>query len=200
MSQNRYKPLCFGTALAVLTALVIFPPVAAMAAGISGFSIRIPSGQSNPPDQLLVSAKVAPGSRFLRDLQDGMQKRLIFYVDIFRKWHSWPDEFVLGTKIERRLECDNVKGEYTLTTSEAGKTRQTRYKNCNGVMGNAFILKNVKLSDLKELTSGKYIVRVTAESKAGNMAPILGQIFFFIQDYEFKAVAESGILYLGTKP
>lgn len=211
MSQKRYRAISLKTVLAaaVLAALLIFPP-AVKAAGIADFSVKIPhegtsphdSGPdgNGPPDALLVSASVDPGSPFIKELQDGVEKKLTFYVDVFRKWHSWPDEFVLGRKIEREMECDNVKGEYFLATRESGKTEKKIYANCRGVMADAFSLKEVRLSNLHELNKAKYIVRVTAESKANDIAPLLGQIFFFIQEYEFKARADSQIIYMGTRP
>ncbi|MDA8086334.1 MAG: DUF4390 domain-containing protein, partial [Nitrospiraceae bacterium] len=151
-------------------------------------------------DDVYVSARLALDAALMKDLRAGIEKKLIFYVDLFRHWSSWPDEFIMGKKIERDVGCDNLKGEYTIVSRERGWTEKTRYASCNELINNALILKNIKLSGLRGLTKGRYYIRVTAESKLMNLPPLLGQMFFFIKDKEFSVHTDSAIVNLGDRP
>ncbi|MDA8387618.1 MAG: DUF4390 domain-containing protein [Nitrospiraceae bacterium] len=182
------------TAILFLLPAVFFlalPLTAARATSIQGLAIRINGGD------LLVSARLAPDGSLVKDLRAGMEKKLVFYVDLFRHWSSWPDEFIMGRKIERDVDCDSVKGEYVMVTQENGWALTSRYASCNELIHNALILKNIKLSNLGKLIKGRYYVRVTAESSLRSLPPLLGQMFFFIRNEEFSVQANSPAVNLG---
>ncbi|MDA8326052.1 MAG: DUF4390 domain-containing protein [Nitrospiraceae bacterium] len=186
---------------ALLTAILIqalllsvLPLPKARATEITGLAINVKG------DDVYVSARLALDDSLMKDLRAGIEKKLIFYVDLFRHWSSWPDEFILGSKIERDVGCDNLKGEYMIISRENGWAEKTRFASCNDLITNALILKNIKISGLKGLTKGRYYVRVTAESKLRNLPPLLGQMFFFIKDKEFSVHADSVTVNLGSRP
>ncbi len=175
-------------------AIAFFLPVSARAAQINSLSV------SKKGDKIFVSARLVVAPRLIKDLRDGIQKDLVFYVDLFRHWSSWPDEYILGVRIERYVSCDSVKGEYVMTTLGRGTSWQTRFGSCDELINNSLTLNNVKLSGLNGLTRGRYFIRVTAESKLRNLPPLLGQMFFFIRDKEFSVQEDSAIFNLGSKP
>ena len=170
---------------------LVFPSAEARATSIQGLAIRVNGGT------IFVSARLAIDGSTAKEIRAGMEKKLVFYVDLFRHWSSWPDEFITGRKIERDVDCDSVKGEYMMVSSENGWAHASRYASCGELINNALILKDIRLSHLEGLTRGRYYVRVTAESRLRNLPPLLGQMFFFIRKDEFSVQADSPTVYLG---
>jgi len=148
-------------------------------------------------DDLYVSVRLELDQGMTRELRNGIEKKIIFYVDLFRAWYKWPDEFVLGKKVERDLKCDNVKGEYLVMELGRGVPVTKRFENCEDLMGYALSVNNVRLVDTKELEHSRYIVKVTAESRLRNLPPLIGQMFFFIKDLEFSVRTKSPDMRLG---
>lgn len=175
-------------------AIAFFLPLNARATQINSLAV------SKKGDDIFVSARLVMSPHIIKDLNAGIQKDLVFYVDLFRHWSSWPDEYILGVRIERYVSCDSVKGEYVMTTLDRGSSRETRFGSCGELIKNSLTLHNVELSHLNRLTKGRYFVRVTAESKLRNLPPLLGQMFFFIRDKEFSVHEDSPIFNLGGKP
>ncbi|MDA8169375.1 MAG: DUF4390 domain-containing protein [Nitrospiraceae bacterium] len=168
-------------------------PLKARATNISDLQVKLNG------DDIYVSARLVMDPSLIKDLKAGIEKDLIFYVDVFRKWSSWPDEFIVGRRIERQLKCDNVKGEYMIISDEGGRTRKgVRYANCDDLIQDALAIKNVKVTSAKELIWGKYVVKVSAESRLRNLPPLLGQMFFFLKDKEFKVDMKSPVMRLGS--
>ncbi|KJJ83990.1 hypothetical protein OMAG_002142, partial [Candidatus Omnitrophus magneticus] len=68
-------------------------------------------------DAINISFKVTldEDQRYL--IKEGLQRDYIFYVSIYRHWDVWPDEFLLGIKIERTITADLVKGEFKVVSS-----------------------------------------------------------------------------------
>ena len=174
--------------------LFLFLPLDARAAQINSLSVSMKG------DSVFVSARLVMDPSVIKDLKAGIQKDLVFYVDLFRHWSSWPDEYIQGVRIERYLSCDSVKGEYMMTTLERGADEETRYGSCDDLIKNSLVLGGIKLSNLNELTKGRYFVKVTAESKLRNLPPLLAQMFFFIKDKDFSVYEDSPMITLGDKP
>ena len=174
---------------------LLSPPAEAGATTIQGLHIKADGKVDG--GSVLVSARLAISGPMAKEIRAGVEKKIIFYVDLYRHWSSWPDEFIMGRKIERDLDCDTVRGEYMMVSRENGRTGATRYANCNDLINNALILKNIRLSHLNGLTHGRYYIRVTAESRLMNLPPLLGQMFFFIRSKEFSVRADSATVYLG---
>lgn len=143
-------------------------------------------------DDIYVSVKLELSPELEKELKSGIEKKLIFYVDLFRAWYKWPDEFVLGKKIERELKCDNVKSEFTVTTQEWSKGPVIkRFENCDELLVWALSMDSVRLVNVKEIPKGRYLVKVSAESRLRNLPPLIGQLFFFVKDVEFNVRTHS---------
>lgn len=147
---------------------------------------------------IYVSVQLELGPELEQELKSGIEKKLIFYVDLFRAWYKWPDEFVLGKKVERELKCDNVKGEFTVTTEEWSRTPVIkRFETCDELMAWAVTLNSVRLVNVKEIPSARYIIKVSAESRLRNLPPLIGQLFFFVKDVEFNVRTHSQTMKFG---
>lgn len=140
---------------------------------------------------ILVSTSITLDEEKAEEVRKGVKKEIIFYVDLFRVWDKWPDEFVLGKKIAQTLQCDPVKNE-NLATSTIGLRRYLkRFTSCDDMMKWALTLRDVEFSNSAELESSEYYIRVTVESRIRELPPFINLILFFIEETEFKITEES---------
>lgn len=127
----------------------------------------------------------------IREIKEGIDKDLKFYIDLFKIWKVWPDEFVTGKFFNRTIKSDPIKGEYVATSFNGSVLIEKRFKSCDSMINWALTIKDLKLSNSRELEPGKYFVRVTAESKIRKLPPVIGYFFIFLSENEFKIRKDS---------
>lgn len=98
--------------IALVISLILAEPGSGFASEIAAIGIK----QAN--NELFVTAALQPDQKLVDDLGSGLSKELVFYIDLFRHWKVWPDEFVLGKKIVRVLQSDPIKREYIGSSTE----------------------------------------------------------------------------------
>lgn len=140
---------------------------------------------------ILVSARVILDEKGVEDLKSGISKELTLYVDLFRVWSLWPDEFITGKKIINTLTSDPVKGEYVATSFDGVTLIKKRFRDFNSMLKWALNIKDVKIVNTKELEDSEYFVRITAESKLRKLPPVIGYLLFFVPEKEFKIERDS---------
>ena len=64
---------------------------------ISGPEVRLAN------NDVYVSFSLVPGANYIEEIREGIDKELKLYIDLFRVWKVWPDEFVLGKFFSRRI-------------------------------------------------------------------------------------------------
>jgi hypothetical protein len=57
----------------------------------------------------------------------------------------------------------------------------------------ALSVRDMKLANIREIEPGEYFVRVTIESKIRKLPPVIGYLFIFLSENEFKIVKDSGV-------
>ncbi len=149
-------------------------------------------------NELYVSTMVRPDQKIMNDLNDGLSKEFIFYVDLFRVWDIWPDEFVLGTKITAKLKSNPIKREYIATSSSGNTVKEKRFSDPEAMVSWATTLSDLKLTNIRELDAGTYFIKVTAESRIRNLPPVIGYLFFFVSDKEFSVSRNSNTFQINT--
>lgn len=147
-------------------------------------------------NKVKVSSDLKLDESHIRDLNEGLQKEFIFYVDLFREWNIWPDEFIHGIKITRKVRSDPVKKEFTVITSGETSFMEQRFNSLDSLLSEALRLNNVTLITTEALLPGSYYVKVTAVSRIRKHAPIIGYLLFFVPENEFdlKKVSDSFIV------
>lgn len=142
--------------------------------------------------EIAASSRIALDPAYIEEIRKGVQKEVIFYIDLYRVWKRWPDEFVTGRSIERILHCDNVKQEHTVRTSEEGSPQVKRFKTCDELIAWATRVEGIGLLvPTPEAESNTYYVRVSAESRMLRLPPFVDMLLFFIRVDEFRASAET---------
>jgi hypothetical protein len=175
----------------VLT-VILYPALSAGQA-IYGPEIR----QVN--NDIIVSFSLSLDGKQSAEIKQGMDKELRFYVDLFRVWKGWPDEFVAGKSYVKTVKADPVKKEYVATSYDGAVIVERRFRSLESMIDWVLSFKDVRLADLRDLDRGKYFVRITVESKVRELPPVIGQLLFFVSENEFKISKDSEVFTVARK-
>lgn len=181
----------------IFLSLVLFlalSPVQAEGHIISGPDVKLVN------NDIYVSFSFVPEEKTVQEIRDGMDKELRLYADLFRVWRSWSDEFVLGKFFVRTLKSDPIKREYVMSSFDGQTIIEKRFRSFESMLAGTLVVKDLKLTNTRELEPGQYFVRITVESKTTKLPPLIGHILIFVQDNEFKIKKDSGIVLIeGTR-
>lgn len=142
-------------------------------------------------NEIHVTATLVLDEKYIKEIRSGIEKEYRFYIDLFRVWNMWPDEFVLGKSITKTVKCDPVKGEFIATSFDGNTFIKRRFKSFESMMEWVISINDLKLTNIKELESGIHFVRVTVESKVRNLPPLIGQFLIFLSENEFVVKKDS---------
>jgi hypothetical protein len=134
---------------------------------------------------------VNPDPKLIGDTKEGLSKEFVFYIDLFRIWHIWPDEFVSGKKIVKILKSDPIKREYVAVSIEGNIQLEKRFKDSESMFNWAMNITDMKLTNIKGLEAGSYFVRITLESHIRKLPPVIGYLLFFVPEKEFSIHKDS---------
>lgn len=174
-------PLCllFSVLCLLSSAVAIF------AAEISTVNVKIHD------NDIYVSTSVRPDSKFIDDMNNGLSKEFVFYIDLFRVWNLWPDEFVTGKKIVKVFKSNPIKREYVASSIDGNTHIEKRFKDLESMVEWAMNIREIKLTNVKELEPGEYFVKVTVDSKIRKLPPVIGYLLFFVPEKEFSISKDS---------
>ena len=144
-------------------------------------------------NDIYVSFTLTLEDKNLQEIKRGIDKELKINVDLFRIWKVWPDEFVLGKVSVRTLKAEPVKKEYVATSLEGNTLIEKRFKSFESMISGVLSVRDMRLTNIREIDPGKYFVRVTIESKIRKLPPVIGYLFIFLSENEFKIVKDSGV-------
>jgi len=150
-------------------------------------------------DEILVSTGLTLDEKNIGDLKNGISKEITFYIDLFRVWRMWPDEFIAGKKIVKTLRADSIKKEYTATTFDGAILIEKRFKRFDSMLDWTLTIKDLKLINIKELQPSDYYVKVTVESRLRQLPPVIGYLLFFVPEKDFERSKISSPLSTGTE-
>jgi hypothetical protein len=176
-----------------LTLFFLLSPAGAFGADIIGPEVRLVNSR------VLVTAGLSLDEKNLRDLKSGISKEITFYIDLFRVWDIWPNEFITGKKIMKTLRCDPIKNEYTATSFDGATLIEKRFKSFDSMLSWTLNVTDLVLINQRELQQADYFVKVTVESRLRKLPPVIGYLLFFVPEKEFKVVKDSSVLTIGTE-
>lgn len=165
--------------------LVLFSPGDPWAMEISTVDVQIQNSE------IKASATLKPDQKFVRELSDGLSKELIIYVDLFRVWKIWPDEFVQGVRLTRLIRSDPVKREHVVTQIEGSKRTEMRFADLGTLTEWAMKVSGQGVGRTDELDKGTYFIKITVESQIKKLPPVVGYFLFFIPEKEFSVSKNS---------
>lgn len=155
---------------------------------IEGNNIIISSGIPNLKEKEIENA-----------IKSGVEKELIFSIELFRIWHLWPDEFVSAKKIQKLIKYDTLRGQYRASSYDGAHLKERHFRDFNTLKDWVFTVKDINLANIRELEPGKYFVRVVIESKSRELPPIIGLFMLFIPETEISWTQKSQPFHIGEK-
>jgi hypothetical protein len=189
--SKRFSKL-FTFHLLLVTCYLLLSISLSSGAEITGTEVKLKD------NEIYVTTALSLDENHIQELRNGIAKEFRFYIDIFRLWKMWPDEFVLGKLFVRTLKCDPVKTEYIATSSDGSTLIEKRFKSFESMVRWAVSINNLKLVNTRELEPGVYFVRVTVESKIRKLPPVIGYFMIFLSENEFKIKKDSSPFNIGT--
>ena len=172
----------------LLLVVAVFCPSAAESQIVAGPEVKLVN------NDLIVSFSLGLPDKSLEAIRVGVDKELKFYIDLFRMWKIWPDEFVLGKAYVKTLKVDPIKKEYIATSGDGSVLTEKRFKSFESMMEWVVVFRDLKLTNIRELEPGQYFVRITVESKIRNLPPVIGYLFIFVSENEFRIMKNSTVL------
>jgi len=138
---------------------------------------------------LLVSSTLLGG--FSKDFEDairnGFEKEITFYIEIYRRWSFWPDEFILLKKVTKTIKYDEMKKVYYASSYDGLYLDEKVFDDYERMKAWVSKIGDVKVSPLSLFKPNTaYFVRIKAESKFKRLPPLLENLLFFIKTTDFK--------------
>lgn len=173
--------------------LTMLMPALAEGQVISGPEVKLLS------NDIYVTFSLKLEDKNIQEIKQGIDKELKFYIDLFRSWRIWPDEFVLGKFYTRTLRSDPIKKEYVATSYDGNIITEKRFKSFESMLDWTLSVRDLKLTNIRELDPGRYFVRITIESKIRKFPPVIGYLFIFLSENEFKISKDSSFFVIKVK-
>lgn len=185
------KRLQFIFCFSILTYCLLLFPSLSSGTEIVGPEIKIVN------NELYVTAGLLLDEKQVQDLKNGIVKEITFYIDLFRIWNMWPDEFVLGKTFVKTLRADPVKKEYVATSLYGMTIIEKRFNELDSLLKWSLNINDLKLTNIKELEPDDYFVSIRVESRLRRLPPVIGYLFFFVPEKEFTIVKDSSSFRMG---
>ncbi len=143
-------------------------------------------------NEIYVTFSVTLEEKNIQEIRQGIDKELKIYIDLFRVWRMWPDEFVLGKFYVRTIKADPIKKEYVATSNDGNVIIEKRFRSFESMLDWTLSVNDLKLTNMRELEPAKYFVKITVESKKRKFPPVIGYLFIFLSENEFEITKDSG--------
>ena len=177
----------------IIIVLLLCAVSSSVAGEITGPEVKFHENEIHATASLLLDDK------YLQEIRNGIKKEFRFYIDIFRVWNLWPDEFVSSKSFTRTLMSDPVKTEFIATSNDGNTQIRKRFKSLESMLKWALSFDDIKLANVRDLDPGVYFVRVTVESKIRQLPPVIGYFMIFLPENEFKIRKDSSYFSIGAR-
>ena len=145
-------------------------------------------------NDILVNTGLTNTAEIEAMINSGVEKEILFTIELFRLWNFWPDEFVASKKIQRIIKYDNLRGQYLILSYDGKLQIEKKFKDFDASMKNwVFTVNKINLANTKELEPGKYYIRIVVESKSRELPPVIGLLMLFIPEVEMSFAKESQV-------
>lgn len=172
------------TNIIVCCALILIPETALTA------EILLPE-ISIRENEIIVHTGLSNIKEIETTIKSGVEKEIVFTIELFKVWNYWPDEFVVSKKIRRIIKYDNLREHYLVTSFNGDLPIERTFRDFSIIKKLIFMIYDVSLVKVKELDPGSYYVRVVAESKSRELPSVIGLLMLFIPEVEMSLAIES---------
>lgn len=124
-------------------------------------------------------------------IMSGVEKEVIFTVELLRVWKFWPDEFIVSKKLSRVIRYDNLREQYRVSYFDGVVRDEMHFRDYAAMRDWIFSVSNVNLANIRELEPGSYYIRTVVESRSLEQLPLIGFLMHFIPEVEMSLAKES---------
>ena len=142
-------------------------------------------------NDIIISLAVGNPEELEAAIRSGVEKEIIYTIELLRVWNFWPDEFVVSKKVIRTVKYDNLREHYRITSMNGINRSDTVVKADSSLKKAIFSVEAVNLVNVKELLPGMYYIRAIVETKSIEQYPIIGFVMHFIPESEMTLAKES---------
>ncbi len=177
----------------LLTAVLLVLSSPAKAAELSPVSVTILNGE------IRAGSSVSLDPRMVEEIREGLSKEFIYYIDLFRVWDVWPNEFIAGRKIVKEIKSDPIKRQHIAVSNDGAVRIEKRFKDAESMIAWTMTIGDIGLASVNNLDRGSYFVKVTVESKIRKLPPVIGYLLFFVPEKEFSMSRNSQVFHVQGK-
>lgn len=149
-------------------------------------------------NNIIVNLSITDAAELEEIVKSGIDKEIVFTVELLRAWNLWPDEFVVSKQIRKRIKYDNLREQYSVSVSDGQAVSEKHFKNYFSLKDQIFVVRDINLANIKELEPGKYYIRMVVESRSIEQLPFLGFLMLFIPEVEMSLAKESELFNVGA--
>ncbi len=142
-------------------------------------------------NDIILSSGITNVKELETTIKSGVEKEIIFTLELLRSWRFWPDEFIVSKRITRVIRYDNLREQYWISSRDGKNVIENNFMDYNSIKEWIFTVENINLANLRELEAGKYYIRVIVESRNREQLPVVGFFMHLIPEVEMSLVKES---------
>ncbi|GAB4534586.1 MAG: hypothetical protein Fur0020_01360 [Thermodesulfovibrionia bacterium] len=142
-------------------------------------------------NNIIVNIGIDNVEGFEDSINSGIEKEIVFRVELLKNIRLWPDEFIVSKKIRRYIGYDMLRGEYYLSWKEGGRLITRYFDKFDEMKPFVFNVSSINLMNTRGLDDGRYYVRVIVESKSKQPLRIMGMLMFLMPEVEISLIKES---------
>jgi len=142
-------------------------------------------------NDIVVNIAIANAAELETTIKSGIEKEIVFTMELIREWKFWPDEFVVSKKIRKTIKYDNLRDQFR-TSSFDGITRtDKKFKNYAKVRNWILSVNEINLANVRELEPARYYIRVIVESRSIDRLPVMGLLTHLVPEVDMTIARES---------
>lgn len=164
-------------------------------------STAAPSSHAVPPNitgylqtvdnNIVVNIAVTNASELEETIMSGIEKEIVFTMELIRQWKFWPDEFVVSKKVRKTIKYDNLRDRFWTSSFDGITRKDSKFDSYAQVRNWIFSVNEIHLANVRELESAHYYIRVIVESRSINRLPVMGLLTHLVPEVDMTIARES---------
>jgi hypothetical protein len=142
-------------------------------------------------NEIIVSTAIDNVARLRAIIDSGIEKEIVYRIELIRAWKFWPDEFVVSRKVRRYIGYDTLRDKYYVSWKKEGNYTMRYFDDFESMKPLIFTVRGIDLMNIKALESGTYYVRVIVESKSRQRIRLMGILMYLMPEVEMSLIKES---------
>jgi len=148
-------------------------------------------------NNIIVNIGITDVKKLETTIKSGVEKEIVFTLELFRVWRFWPDEFVVSKKIRKVVKYDNLREQYRASSHDGTSRIEKHFTDYNTMSAWILNANAISIANVRELEHGSYYIRAIVESKSREHSPVIGFLMYLIPEVEMSMAKESQPFIIG---